>query len=59
MNIALAAALVSAVIEYPLSKRYPTTPPVDTLVRMAAAGGMTFVAVLVAQRLVDSGRPRA
>lgn len=54
MNLALTAALVSALVEYPLAKRYPTTPPTNLAVRMAVAGGMTLVAVLVAQRLTSS-----
>jgi hypothetical protein len=51
MNLALAAALVSTVIEYPLAKRYPTSPPTNIVARMAVAGGMTLLAVLIAQRL--------
>jgi hypothetical protein len=54
MNLALAAALVSTVIEYPLAKRYPTSPPTNLAVRMAVAGGMTLVAVLVAQKILAS-----
>ena len=42
MNLAIAAALVTAALEYPLSKRYPTTPPTGTLVRMAVAGVATM-----------------
>lgn len=57
MNLALTAALVSALVEYPLAKRYPTTPPTGMLVRMAVAGGMTLVAVLVAQRLTKKETP--
>lgn len=52
MSLALTAALVSAVVELPLSKRYPTVPPTNTLVRMAVAGGMTYVAVLVRLSLI-------
>lgn len=54
MNLALAAALVSTVIEYPLAKRYPTSPPTNLAVRMAVVGGITLVAVLVAQRLTKA-----
>lgn len=57
MNLAVIAALVSAVVEYPLAKRYPTSPPTNTLARMAVAGGMTLVAVLVAQRLTKKETP--
>lgn len=57
MNLALTAALVTAALELPLSRKYPTVPPTGTLVRMAVAGGMTFVAVLVAQRIVKKETP--
>ena len=57
MNLAIAAALVTAALEYPLSKRYPTTPPTGTLVRMAVAGGLTLVAVLVAQKILTPTPP--
>ena len=56
MNLALIAALVATVIEYPLAKRYPTTPPTGMLPRMLVAGGMTLVAVLVAQKLISSSK---
>ena len=46
--LALTAAGVIAAIEYPISKYYSTTPPTTTAKRMAIAGGMAFVAVLVA-----------
>ena len=57
MNLAVTAALVTAALEYPLSKRYPTTPPTGTLVRMAVAGGLTLVAVLVAQKILTPTAP--
>lgn len=57
MNLAITAALVTAALELPLSRKYPTVPPTDTLVRMAVAGGMTLVAVLVAQRIVKKETP--
>ena len=56
-NLALTAALVTAALELPLSRQYPTVPPTGTLVRMAVAGGMTLVAVLVAQRLTKKDTP--
>ncbi len=43
---AVAAAVVIAAIEYPISKYYSTTPETTTAKRMAIAGGMAFVAVL-------------
>lgn len=46
--LALATAGVIAAIEFPISKFYATVPPTKTLQRMAIAGGMAFVAVLVA-----------
>lgn len=57
MNLALTAALVTAALELPLARRYPTVPPTGTLVRMAVAGGLTYVAVLVAQRLLQKDTP--
>lgn len=49
---ALVAAAVGAVIEYPLSQRYPTVPSTGTLPRMAIAGALVFVAVLAANAVV-------
>ena len=46
--LALTAAGVIAAIEFPISKFYATVPPTKTIQRMAIAGGMAFVAVLVA-----------
>jgi hypothetical protein len=46
--LALTAAAVIAAIEYPISQYYSTVPPTTTAKRMAIAGGMAFVAVLVA-----------
>jgi hypothetical protein len=57
MKLALAAALVSTVIEYPLAKRYPTSPPTNIVTRMAVAGGMTLLAVLVAQHFTKKEAP--
>jgi hypothetical protein len=51
-KLALTAALVSAAIEYPLAKRYPTSPPTNLLVRMAVAGALTYVSIVVANRIV-------
>ena len=45
-QIALAAAAVTAVIEYPISQFYATVPETRTATRMTIAGGMAFVAVL-------------
>jgi hypothetical protein len=57
MKLAVTAALVTAALEYPLSKRYPTTPPTGTLVRMAVTGGVTLISVLVAQKILASTAP--
>jgi regulator of sirC expression with transglutaminase-like and TPR domain len=57
LSLAATAALVTAALELPLSRQYPTVPPTGTLVRMAVAGGMTYVAVLVAQRLTKKETP--
>ncbi|NCA16982.1 MAG: hypothetical protein EBS90_08040 [Betaproteobacteria bacterium] len=51
-KLALTAALVSAAIEYPLSKKYPTSPPTHTLIRMAVAGALTYASIVVARRIV-------
>lgn len=50
--LAATAALVIAAIEYPISQYYATVPPTRTGTRMAIAGGMAFVAVLVAGSLL-------
>ena len=46
--LALTSAAVIAAIEFPISKFYSTVPATTTAKRMAIAGGMAFVAVLVA-----------
>jgi hypothetical protein len=51
-SVALAAALVTAAIEYPISQFYATVPPTQTPTRMAIAGGMAFVSVLVGGALL-------
>ena len=50
--LAATAAGVIALIEWPISQFYATVPPTKTLQRMAIAGGMAFVAVLVAGALL-------
>jgi hypothetical protein len=57
MKPALVAALVSAAIEYPLGKRYPTTPPTNIVARMAAVAAITYVSILVAERLTKKETP--
>ena len=52
LPLAAIAAGVIAVIEFPISKFYSTTPATTTAKRMAIAGGMAFVAVLVAGAIV-------
>lgn len=47
-TLALASAAVIAAIELPISQYYSTVPESKTPTRMAIAGGMAFVAVLVA-----------
>jgi hypothetical protein len=44
---AIAAAAVTALIEYPISQYYATIPETNTRKRMIIAGGMAFVSVLV------------
>jgi hypothetical protein len=51
-KIALAAAAVAAAAEIPISQKYAIDPPVSTPTRMLVAGGMTYVSVLVASRLL-------
>jgi hypothetical protein len=50
-KLALGAAAVAAAIEYPLGQKYPLAQPVDITTRMAVAGGLAFVGVLVAAQL--------
>jgi hypothetical protein len=57
MKPALTAALVSAAIEYPLAKRYPTTPPTNIVARMAAVAAITYVSILVAEQLTKKETP--
>jgi hypothetical protein len=57
MKPAVVAALVSAAIEYPLAKKYPTSPPTNMLVRMAVTGMLTYVSILVAEQLTKRGTP--
>jgi hypothetical protein len=57
MNTALVAALIAAAIEYPLAKKYPTTPPTDTFVRMAAVGVLTYASITIAERLTKKETP--
>jgi len=52
LKLATGAALVAAAIEYPLGKKYPLATPVGLPVRMAVAGGLAFVGVLVASRFI-------
>ena len=52
LPLAAIAAGVIAVIEFPISKFYSTVPATTTAKRMAIAGGMAFVAVLVAGAIV-------
>jgi len=51
-KLAVTAALVSAMIEYPLARKYPTVPPTNVLVRMAVTGALTYVSIVVANRIV-------
>lgn len=57
MNQAIIAALVSAAFEYPLAKRFPTSPPTNIATRMLVAGSMTFLASLVTQQLTKKKTP--
>jgi hypothetical protein len=52
LKLALGAAAIVAVVEVPLSKRYPTVPATTTGQRMLAAGGMAFVGALVAAKVL-------
>lgn len=51
MNQAIIAALVAAAFEYPLAKRFPTTPRTNVAARMAVVGGMTFLATIITQQI--------
>lgn len=50
--VAGTAALVTAAIELPISQFYGTKPTTTTPVRMAIAGGMAFIAVLVGGAMI-------
>lgn len=52
MKLALGAAAVAAAIEYPLGQKFPLATPVAITNRMAVAGGLAFVGVLVAAQFI-------
>lgn len=56
LPIAVAAALVTAAIELPISQFYATTPRTSTPARMTIAGGMAFVSVLIGGSLLKMFR---
>ena len=49
---ALLAGVVYAAAEYPLGETYPLAKPIDLSTRMAVAGGLAIVSVLVAEWLL-------
>lgn len=51
LPLPLLTGLIAAGIEYPISRRYSTVPPTDTLIRMMIAGVIAGGAVYIAQRL--------
>lgn len=51
-KLALGAGVVAALIEYPLSKRFPLATPVPAPTRMAVAAGLAIVGVFVAAQFV-------
>lgn len=53
-KIALSAAGLAMLAEVPISKKYQITPPVTPVARYLVAGGMTYVAVLIATSLIAS-----
>jgi hypothetical protein len=61
LPLALGTAAVMAVVEVPLSQRYPLRYPLSTSTRVAVAAAMGFVAVMVAGHAIraarGSGRP--
>jgi hypothetical protein len=50
--LALTAGLVTAAIEYPISRHYATIPATPTGTRMLIAGGMASAAVLIAHAIL-------
>ena len=54
LQLATGAAVVASIIEYPLGQKYPLATPVSLPVRMAVAGGLAFVGVIVASYLLDA-----
>lgn len=52
LKLATGAALVAAAIEYPLGRKFPLATPVSLPTRMAVAGALAFVGVMVAARFI-------
>lgn len=57
-KLALTAGLVAAALEIPLAKRYPLATPVSAPVRLAFAGGLAFLGVVIAARLLGPQESR-
>jgi hypothetical protein len=55
-KLALTTGLVVAAIELPVSQYYATVPPTNTVKRMAIAGSMGLVGVMVAGYLLKAMR---
>lgn len=52
LQVAGASAALYALAETYLGKRYPLRDPMPLTARMAVAGGLAFLTVVVAQKLI-------
>lgn len=55
LKIAVGASALYAGIEIWLGQKYPLKSPVSLPLRMAVAGGLTFLTVMLAEKLVGGG----
>lgn len=53
LPLPLLTGLIAAAIEYPISRRYSTVPPTDSLIRMMIAGVIAGGSVYLAQRIQE------
>lgn len=58
MKIAAGSAALYALVEMWLGQQYPLAKPVPLPVRMAVAGGLAFLTVVLAEKVVNSTNSR-
>lgn len=51
-KLALTAAALAMAAEVPISQKYDIVPPVSPVARFLVAGGMTYVSVLIASKIL-------